>query len=106
MNVTPFTLKRAPALEEAGEYQKSMSGRVTAPRKLTQTSIAASLEYPLGGHKPGMQGAQIFQTSHRQIAELGGRGLLVAAGPYFLHKIRLNLPALEPSQGTLSQARA
>jgi hypothetical protein len=47
---------------------------------------------------PECKGAQIFQTSHRQIADVGGRGLLIATELYFLHKIRLNFRALKASQ--------
>ena len=46
---------------------------------------------------PECKGAQIFQTSHRQIAEVGRRDLLAAAELYFLHKIRLNFRALKAS---------
>jgi hypothetical protein len=47
---------------------------------------------------PECKGAQIFQKSHRQIADVGRRDLLTAAELYFLHKIRLNFRALKASQ--------
>src|ERR1051326_7772573 len=47
---------------------------------------------------PECKGAQIFQTSHRQIADVGRRVPLAAAELYFLHKIRLNFRALKASQ--------
>ena len=50
---------------------------------------------------PECKGAQIFQTSHRQIAQVGPRGLLAAAELYFLRKIRLNFRALKASHPAL-----
>jgi hypothetical protein len=57
----------------------------------------------LFGHRsvatnPECKGAQIFQKSHTQIADVGRRALLTAAELYFLHKIRLNFRALKASQ--------
>ena len=108
MNVTPLRERGRRHLEEAGEYQKKhvRAGNGPAESKLKPARLQPGLEFPLCGHKPGMQGAKIFQTSHRQMAQLGGRGLLASAGPYFLHKIRLNLRALGSQSGCVVQTQA
>jgi hypothetical protein len=96
-----LTLKeRAPAdRREAGEYQKALPGRERPrgnhPGKSKHSACKGTRSVATN---PECKGAQIFQTSHRQIADVGGRGLLLATELYFLHKIRLNFRALKASQ--------
>ena len=77
-----------------------MFGQVTAPWKLNP------LGEPAGWPQTRKcEGAQIFQTSHRQIAEDGRGVLLTAAGLYFLHKIRLNSEHLNQASRLLCKLR-
>ncbi|HMC30663.1 MAG TPA: hypothetical protein VKL99_07485 [Candidatus Angelobacter sp.] len=102
-----LTLKRAPALEEAGEYQKAWpagNGPAETYQAGAFTALARAVRWV--ATNPECKGAQIFQKSHRQIAEVGRRSLLMATGLYFLHKIRLNFQALEFSQRTLQAPKA
>ena len=94
-------------MEESRRVSESIAGQGTAPRKLPETSANYGV---LSGERsvatnPECKGAQIFQTSHRQIADVGRRVPLTAAELYFLHKIRLNFRALKASQ-TAPQAPA
>jgi hypothetical protein len=82
---------------------ESIAGQGTAPRKLPETGANYG-DCPgtaVCATNPECKGAQIFQKSHRQIADVGRRGLLTAAELYFLHKIRLNFRALKASQPAL-----
>jgi len=94
-------------MEESRRVSESITGQGTAPRKLPRQTPTIGV---LSGERsvatnPECKGAQIFQTSHRQIADVGRQSLLAAAELYFLHKIRLNFRAHKASQ-TAPQAPA
>jgi len=95
--------------KKAGEYQKAYRAG-NGPASI-QAGVAPGPEDRWVATNPECEGAQIFQTSHRQIAEPGRRALFAAAALppqyaqkrrapgalYFLHKIRLNLRAQVPA---------
>jgi len=85
---------------------ESIAGQGTAPRRLLETDSNFGV---LFGERsvatnPECKGAQIFQTSHRQIADVGRQSLFAAAELYFLHKIRLNFRAHKASQTRAASA--
>lgn len=75
-----------------------MTGPETAPRR-TAGKLCPEIRWV--ATNPECEGAQIFQTSHKQIAEAGRRARLAAAELYFLHKIGLNSEHLSPVHRSL-----